>query len=163
MAPALVVVLVMVAVETEEPKVTNANEFSELLQDVVKLFSEKNDIAVVRESSRHLEDLHAAAEVRHKQVLQSIKGACSKATLYPDDIFLIPAHLICGSINPLPRAELSGQVQRQKEEHLERQATLLDPTQKHQLLAERSRVEENIKRLQQVCHAMRLAACGRFC
>ena len=43
--------------------------------------------------------------------------------------------------------ELTGQAQRAKQEHLDRQTTLLDPTQKQQLLAERSRVDENIRRL----------------
>ena len=44
-------------------------------------------------------------------------------------------------------AELTGQVQRAKQEYDERQSTLLDPTQKKQLLAERTRVDENIRRL----------------
>ena len=43
--------------------------------------------------------------------------------------------------------ELTGQLQRAKQEHLERKSTLLDETQKTQLLAERSRVDENIRRL----------------
>lgn len=46
-------------------------------------------------------------------------------------------------------AELTGQVQRAKQEHLDRQDRLLDPTQKQQLLTERTRVEENVRRLQQ--------------
>lgn len=44
-------------------------------------------------------------------------------------------------------AELSGQLQRAKQDHLERQSTLMDPTQKQQLLQERTRVDENIRRL----------------
>ena len=43
--------------------------------------------------------------------------------------------------------ELTGQLQRSKQEHVERKSTLLDETQKQQLLAERSRVDENIRRL----------------
>ena len=42
---------------------------------------------------------------------------------------------------------LTGQLQRAKQDHVERKSTLLDETQKKQLLAERSRVDENIKRL----------------
>ena len=92
-------------------------ETESLLQDVVALFGEgKHDVAAVRESGRGLADLHAAAQQRHAEMLQSIK-------------------------------ELSGQVQRAKQDHLEQQSTLLDPTQKQQLLAERSRVDENIRRL----------------
>ena len=43
--------------------------------------------------------------------------------------------------------ELSSQVGRAKSEHLERESVMLDPTQKQHLLQERTRVEENIKRL----------------
>lgn len=42
---------------------------------------------------------------------------------------------------------LTGQLQRAKQEHAENKSTLLDDTQKTQLLAERSRVDENIRRL----------------
>ena len=57
-------------------------------------------------------------------------------------------------------AELSGQVQRSKQEFLERQSTLLDPTQKQQLLAERSRVDENIRRLQAETEGLRQRISG---
>jgi len=51
--------------------------------------------------------------------------------------------------------ELTGQVQRSKQEQAERQMTLMDPTQKQQLLAERTRVEENIKRMQNETEGLR--------
>ena len=44
-------------------------------------------------------------------------------------------------------AELSASLTRAKQEHNEREKTLLDPTHERQLLAERSRIEENIRRL----------------
>ena len=51
-------------------------------------------------------------------------------------------------MQPFVRAELSGALARAKQDHNEQQTTLLDPTQKQQLLAERSRVDENVRRLQ---------------
>ena len=91
-------------------------ETEALVQDVTTLFSDKADVAAVRESGRMIADLHATQEARHQEVLQSIR-------------------------------ELTGQLQRAKQEHVERKSTLLDETQKQQLLAERSRVDENIRRL----------------
>lgn len=43
--------------------------------------------------------------------------------------------------------ELTGRVGRSKAEHAERSSVMLDPTQKQQLLAEKTRVEDNIRRL----------------
>ena len=42
---------------------------------------------------------------------------------------------------------LTAQLQRAKQDHVERKSTVLDETQRQQLLAERSRVDENIRRL----------------
>lgn len=55
-------------------------------------------------------------------------------------MLLCDVSLFCG-------AELTGQLQRAKQEYVERESMQLDPTQKQQLLAERSRVDENIRRL----------------
>ena len=52
-----------------------AEETNELLQEVVALFSEKGDVLAVKEAGRAIADLHATGEERHKQMLQSIKGA----------------------------------------------------------------------------------------
>lgn len=52
-------------------------------------------------------------------------------------------------------AELTGVVQRAKTEHHERKSTLLDKTQKEQLLAERTRVEDNIRRMQQDAESLK--------
>ena len=52
---------------------------------------------------------------------------------------------------------LTGQLQRAKQELAERKSTLLDETQKTQLLAEKTRVDENIRRLELV----RARACVR--
>ena len=51
---------------------------------------------------------------------------------------------------PPRRAELSTQVNRAKGEHEERKSTVLDKSQKEHLLAEKTRMEDNIKRMQQV-------------
>lgn len=61
---------------------------------------------------------------------------------------------------PVWCAELTGQLQRSKQEHTERQSTLLDPTQKQQLLAERSRVDENIRRMVLETDALRQSITG---
>lgn len=47
-------------------------------------------------------------------------------------------------------AELAGQVQREKQQHQERQDALLNPAPREELLKERTRVEENITRLRKV-------------
>ena len=52
-----------------------AEETNELLQEVVALFSEKGDVFAVKEAGRAIAELHTAGEERHKQMLQSIKGA----------------------------------------------------------------------------------------
>ena len=50
-----------------------------------------------------------------------------------------------------PPSELTASVQRGNTEHQERKAVVQDKiTQREQLLAERTRIEDNIKRMQQV-------------
>ena len=91
-------------------------EISACCESVVALFSDKADVAAVRESGRMIADLHATQEERHKEVCEAIR-------------------------------ELTGQLNKAKTDHAERKSTLLDETQKQQLLAERTRVDDNIRRL----------------
>ena len=56
---------------------------------------------------------------------------------------------------------LTGQLQRAKQEHAERRSTVLDETQKTQLLGERSRVDENIRRLVLVRRTATHWSCAR--
>lgn len=129
-------------------------ETNELLQEVVALFSAKEDVASIREAGRSLTELHAAGEARHKEMLESIKGMHSSsrsrgsATCRCTPKVRTALHMLVACTPAL--AALTALGQRQKQEFEERQATLLDPTQKQQLLAERTRVEDNIKRLNQV-------------
>ena len=74
-------------------------ETEALLQEVVALFSDKADVAAVRESGRAIADLHATQETRHQQILEDIRA-------------------------------LTGQLQRAKQDHVERKSTLLDETQR---------------------------------
>ena len=46
----------------------------ELLQEVVRVFSEKEDVQTVRDSGRAIADLHAITEQRHREMLDSVKG-----------------------------------------------------------------------------------------
>ena len=46
----------------------------ELVQEVVRVFSEKDDVTAVRDSGRAIADLHAVTEQRHREMLESIKG-----------------------------------------------------------------------------------------
>ena len=48
----------------------------ELLKEVSAVFSEKEDIQTVRDSGRAIADLHAITEQRHREMMESIKGAC---------------------------------------------------------------------------------------
>ena len=72
-------------------------ERESLLQDVVALFGEgKADVAAVRESGRAITDLHAAVEQRHREMLQSIKGAHFPVPSHPlpgDQLMTPPARL----------------------------------------------------------------------
>lgn len=123
-----------------------AQETNELLQQCLPVFSARDDVAAVREVGRDITDMHVAGEGRHQEILNAIKG--ESAT---------PAHILCANADstPVRTAELTGQVQRSKQEQAERQMTLMDPTQKQQLLAERTRVEENIKRMQNETEGLR--------
>jgi hypothetical protein len=107
------------AVPAEAAPLTGDLKYEEtesLLQEVVALYSDKADVALVRECGKTVENVHATQEARHQEVLESIR-------------------------------ELTGQLQRARQEHADRKSSLLDETQKHQLLTERSRVDENIRRL----------------
>ncbi len=104
-------------------------ETNEVLQEVLQVFSSKEDMTIVRQSAAHIADVQAAGEMRHREMIQSIKA-------------------------------LSGQVDRCRTEHIEREATLLDPTAKQQLLAERSRIEDNIKRAQGEADGVKQQICG---
>ena len=46
-----------------------------VLQDVCSLFRERGDVNAVRDAGRTIGDLQVAGEARHKQMLESIKGA----------------------------------------------------------------------------------------
>ena len=57
-------------------------EISACCESVVALFSDKADVAAVRESGRMIADLHATQEERHKEVCEAIReltGQLNKA------------------------------------------------------------------------------------
>eukprot|EP00966_Prymnesium_polylepis_P285976 6606004-Prymnesium_polylepis.1 len=61
-----------------EPTADAGNVHAEreaILQDVIKVFCEKGDVNAVRDAGRTIGELQVAGEVRHKQMLESIKGA----------------------------------------------------------------------------------------
>lgn len=91
-------------------------ETETLLKDVVTLFSSKEDVNTIREAALSIEEIKIHTDLKHKEMLESVK-------------------------------ELTSQMSRAKADHSERQTTLLDPTQKQQLLAERTRIDDNIRRL----------------
>lgn len=67
------------AAATEAP-LEGAIKFEEteaLLQDVLKLFSVKEDATAVKDAGRAITELHAVAEHRHREMLESVKGAPS--------------------------------------------------------------------------------------
>ena len=50
-------------------------ETEEVLQDIVALFSAKDDMHAVKESGKAIAELQAAGEARHREMLDSVKGA----------------------------------------------------------------------------------------
>lgn len=134
-------------------------ETEAILQDVVKVFAEKGDVTMVREVGRTILEIEAEGDARHKQMKESIKGAppprraSGRAPCGPRRAFIRVssrtrrAHTALAAPHP---AELAGQVERAKQDHSEQQVSLLNPAQKQLLLAERDRVQDNIKRLRQV-------------
>ena len=64
--------------DAEQDAVKDA-ERDAVLQDVCSLFRERGDVNSVRDAGRTIGDLQAAGEARHKQMLESIKGASRRA------------------------------------------------------------------------------------
>ena len=55
------------------------DETEAVLKDVVGIFSEKKDVASVRDTGRIISELQALSAARHTEMLQSIKGARARA------------------------------------------------------------------------------------
>lgn len=62
---------------TAAEKQGNYEETQVVLQETVQIFSQKNDVQAVRDSGRAITELHTVTELRHKEMLESIKGACA--------------------------------------------------------------------------------------
>ena len=62
----------------EKPDEKHA-ETESILQEVVKVFRERADVDMVRASGRTIAELEAVGEAKHKQMKDSIKGACQHA------------------------------------------------------------------------------------
>ena len=55
------------------------DETEAVLKDVVSIFSEKKDVASVRDTGRVISELQALSAARHAEMVQSIKGARTRA------------------------------------------------------------------------------------
>ena len=60
-------------------EVPTYQETEEILKQVVEVFSPTDDVQAVRDSGRAITDLHAITQDRHREMLDSIKGAHIKA------------------------------------------------------------------------------------
>ena len=186
--------------ENTDMALSRYQETEEVLQEIVTVFSSKDDMASVRDNGRTISEMQAAGEERHEEMLQDIKGApapaaaplavrltwpvgnrarrpgCPPLPLPPPSVLSFvwrppaPTHPSARPRHshqpppppPLPdarpptpcpahlraSAELVKQVDNSKSQHAHRQATLLDPTAKQQLLSEKDRITDSIHRLQ---------------
>ena len=127
------------------------DDIAETHKGLVQLFSSTDDQRSVRESGQAIAALDESTKARHLEMQQSIKGVrpgphstrTPLRALVPLGLSA-PSPLLCASA-----PELTGVTNRMLDELNDRKSNLLDPTTKRELLAQKSRAEDNIRRMQE--------------
>lgn len=127
------------------------DDIAETHKGIVQLFSSTDDQRSVRESGQAIAALDESTKARHLEMQQSIKGGGPARTAHarrcaPSSLSASapPSPPLCTSA-----PELTGVTNRMLDELNDRKSNLLDPTTKRELLAQKSRAEDNIRRMQE--------------